>query len=501
MNRVDADRNLLLGILAHQMDFFSRDALFEAMNAWIIRKETPLGALLVERGDLTKSRRDLLEALVDEHVRAHGGDPARSLHALSSVGPVAEDLGKFSDPDIQASVGHLHAPETMDPSGEAPETRAPTSVGEPTSWNGRFRVVRPHASGGLGVVSVALDDELDREVALKEIKERFADDRGSQARFILEAEITGKLEHPGIIPIYGLGHDLSGRPFYAMRFIGGDSLADAIDRYHDPNGPYVDPTKKSLQLRELLGRFLDVCDALAYAHSRGVLHRDLKPGNIMLGPFGETLVVDWGLALLLDRIPEGHESTHLAVKSTKADSASLPTEQGQAVGTAAYMPPEQADGAIEKLGPRSDVYGLGAILYSLLTGNHPIEGTSLEEILRRVHQGQIKPPRQVRPEVPASLEAVCLKALALKPDDRYATPKALAADIKAWLADLPVSARREPFAERARRWAKRNRTAVTAAAACARAPQQSPPPFGPRSPRCRRLERARAPRACLAAQA
>src|SRR4051794_1261109 len=112
MAHVDADRNLLLGILAQQMDFVSRDALFEAMNAWIIRKETPLGALLVERGDLAKSRRELLEALVDEHVRAHGGDPARSLQALSSVGPVADDLGRLPDSDLRASVGHLRIPET-----------------------------------------------------------------------------------------------------------------------------------------------------------------------------------------------------------------------------------------------------------------------------------------------------------------------------------------------------------------------------------------------------
>jgi eukaryotic-like serine/threonine-protein kinase len=470
MPQPDADRNLLLGILAQQMDFVTRDALFAAMNAWIVRKETSLGALLVERGDLAQSRRDLLEALVDEHVRAHCGDPARSLQALSSVGPVAEDLSKLADPDIQASVGHLRTSETVSMSADPEETdpeedRLTESLGQPTSRNGRFRVVRPHARGGLGVVSVALDDELDREVAFKEIKGQYADDDGTRARFVLEAEITGKLEHPGIIPIYSLGHDPIGRPFYAMRFIRGDSLADAINRFHDSNGPYVEPARQSLQLRELLGRFLDVCDAMAYAHSRGVLHRDLKPGNVMLGPFGETLVVDWGLALPLERVPEGHESPQGTVKSTKTESAALPREQGVVIGTLAYMPPEQAEGAIDRLGPRSDVYGLGAILYELLTAKRPIEGTSREQILHRVGHGEIKPPRQVRPEIPAALEAICLKALALKPEDRYATTRALAADVKAWLADEPVSARRQPFAERARRWAKRNRTAVTAAVA------------------------------------
>jgi eukaryotic-like serine/threonine-protein kinase len=458
MPRIDADRNLLFGILAQQMDFVTRDALFAAMNAWIIRKETPLGALLVERGDLASSRRDLLEALVNEHIRAHGGEPARSLQAFCLLGSAADDLGRLPDAEIQASVGHLHLPEAD------PTVTRSFSAGQPTAWNGRFRVVRRHASGGLGVVSVAIDDELDREVAFKEIKDKFADDDGMRARFVLEAEITGKLEHPGIIPVHGLGHDPTGRPFYAMRFIRGDSLAHAINRFHDPDGPFVDPTKRTLQLRELLGRFLDVCNALAYAHSRGVLHRDLKPGNVMLGPFGETLVVDWGLALPLERVPEGHESPQGAVKSTKADSAALPREQGAIIGTPAYMPPEQAEGANDRLGPRSDVYGLGAILYDLLTGKRPVEGTSLEQILHRVGHGEIKPPRQVRPEIPAALEAVCLKALALKPEDRYPTTRALAADVKAWLADEPVSARRDPFAERARRWAKRNRIAVTAAA-------------------------------------
>ena len=168
-----------------------------------------------------------------------------------------------------------------------------------------------------------------------------------------------------------------------------------------------------------------------------MLHRDLKPGNVMLGPFGETLVVDWGLALPLEQggLPEGHESPQGTVKPTKADGVSPGTrEQGTVVGTAAYMPPEQAEGAIDRLGPRSDVYGLGAILYDLLTGKRPVEGTTLEEILHRVGHGEIKRRAQVRREVPADLEAICKKALSLSPADRYPTPRALAADIKAWLA-------------------------------------------------------------------
>ena len=197
----------------------------------------------------------------------------------------------------------------------------------------------------------------------------------------------------------------------------------------------------------------------------GVLHRDLKPGNVMLGPFGETLVVDWGLALPLDRIPEGHESTLGPVKSTKADSASLPREHGQVIGTPPTCRPNRPKGPSTSSAPGATSTAWARSSTTCSRAIIPSRVRALRRSSTHVNSGKIKPPRQVRPEIPAALEAVCLKALALKPEDRYATPRALAADIKAWLADEPVSARPEPLAERARRWAKRNRTAVTAAAA------------------------------------
>src|SRR5262249_8616532 len=155
----------------------------------------------------------------------------------------------------------------------------------------------PHASGGLGQVSVALDRELNREVALKAIRPEHADDPESRARFLLEAEVTGRLEHPGIVPVYGLGCDAVGRPFYAMRFVRGQSLKEAIEQFHEKEGGLERDRKQgSLRLRALLNRFVAVCNVVAYAQSRGVVHRDLKPSNILLGAYGETLVVDWGLA-------------------------------------------------------------------------------------------------------------------------------------------------------------------------------------------------------------
>src|SRR5262249_5557257 len=214
--------------------------------------------------------------------------------------------------------------------------------------------------GSLGDVHVAVDEDLNRQVALKELQDHCADDRNSRLRFLREAEITAALEHPCIVPIYGRGNRPDGRPYYAMRFIKGESLDAAIRRYHDEGGG-------TLAFRELLTRFVAVCQAIAYAHSRGVIHRDLKPGNVMLGPFGETLVVDWGLARHYDQ-PEGHPPSDEALPISPATEA-LATHAGQVVGTPAFMSPEQASGRRD-VGPASDVYSLVGILYAILTG-HP----------------------------------------------------------------------------------------------------------------------------------
>ncbi len=162
-------------------------------------------------------------------------------------------------------------------------------------------------------------------MALKEIQDRYADDRNSRSRFVLEAEITGGLEHPGIVPVYGLGQYADGRPFYAMRFIRGDSLQDAIRRFHEADVAGRDPGERSLSLRQLLGRFVDVCNAIDYAHSRGVLHRDLKPGNVMLGKYGETLVVDWGLAKPLGHI-DGMTEAHEGPLQPSSANDAMPTQ-------------------------------------------------------------------------------------------------------------------------------------------------------------------------------
>src|SRR5260370_15548092 len=224
-----ADRNLLFGILALQMDFIRRDALIAAMHAWVLDKAKPLGEILREQKVLGADEHALLEALVQKQLALPGNEPAKSLAALSSVGSARQELEQIGDPELHASLAHVSA---ASQAAEDPYvTRAPT-VGTPTSAGLRFRILRPHRKGGLGEVFVAHDEELHREAALKEIQTRHADNPASRSRFVLEAEFTGGLEHPGIVPVYGLGQYADRRPFYAMRFINGDSLQDATDRLH-----------------------------------------------------------------------------------------------------------------------------------------------------------------------------------------------------------------------------------------------------------------------------
>ncbi len=327
------------------------------------------------------------------------------------------------------------------------------------TWDQRFRILRRHAEGGLGVVYLAHDEELNREVALKEIRPEYAGRAESRARFLLEAEINGRLEHPGIVPVYSLGSYEDGRPYCAMRLIEGATLKEAIEQFHE--GPTRHSGERSMALRKLLDHFRAVCDALSYAHSRGVLHRDVKPHNIIVGRYGETLLVDWGLAKVTSRPDPASEIPPLRRLGSEESGETMP---GSTLGTPAYMSPEQANGEIDRLGPTTDVYGLGATLYHLLTGRAAFEGGA-KEVLERVRRGEFPRPRSLSSDVPRPLEAICLKAMKPNPEERYAAVTEVADDLERWLADEPVSAYREPLVVRIRRWARRHRTLVVAATA------------------------------------
>ena len=263
-----ADRSLLLGLLALQNGLIDQGQLVAAFQAWTLDKSRSLADHLEARGDLTAAKRALLDALAEVHLEAHGGDVEKSLAAVSAGKSTRESLARIGDPDIEATLGHVASAQRLDATTATPTARAPTPSASATSDGQRFRVLRPHARGGLGAVFVALDAELNREVALKQILDQHADDPVSRQRFLIEAEITGGLEHPGIVPVYGLGTYAGGRPYYAMRFIQGDSLKEAIAAFHADESLKKRPRPPVAgSCAKLLRRFIDVCNAIDYAHS------------------------------------------------------------------------------------------------------------------------------------------------------------------------------------------------------------------------------------------
>jgi serine/threonine-protein kinase len=446
------DRDLLFAGLALKLGFVDADLLQATLKDWKLDRSQGLTGLLVERHALIPRRVPLLDGLTGEYMAEHANDAALALANLQSTLGLPFDLGGYAAPRAELATV-ASSPSTI-PGPAVPDL--PSS--EPMSQPCRFRIIRPHARGALGQVFVAVDQELKREVALKEMQDPYASNAESRARFMTEAEITGQLEHPGIVPVYGLGYHADGRPYYAMRFIRGESLHEAITRYHAGRGGKQGTVERSLALRRLLGQFIAVCNAIAYAHSRGVIHRDIKPSNVMLGPYGETLVVDWGLAKASGQ-PVTQDSVEMPIAPVSHRSG-IATMLGVAVGTPAFMPPEQASGRMNEVGPRSDIYSLGATLYHLLTGELPFTGETVTEIVARVKAGSFLPPRKVNREVPPPLEAVVLKAMAHDPADRYASAHELAQEVERWMADEPVRAHAEPVWAKAMRWMRRNRPLV-----------------------------------------
>ncbi len=307
-----------------------------------------------------------------------------------------------------------------------------------------YAITREIARGGIGRVFEARDLRLGRQVAIKEL---LPQNRDAARRFEREARITSRLQHPAIIHVYEAGVWPGGEPFYAMPLVAGRSLDKVVAE------------KQTLNERlGLLPNVIAVADALAYAHNANVIHRDLKPANVLVGEFGETVVIDWGLAKDLGAQTDPKESLQMRVRATAEETVS-----GGVVGTPAYMPPEQARG--DAVDQRADVYALGALLYKVLCGAAPYEGKSSREVLERVKTAAPVPVQEREPAAPPDLVAIVAKAMARDVRDRYLTASELAQDLKRFETGQLVGAHHYTVGELVRRWLRRHRVAIGIATA------------------------------------
>lgn len=328
--------------------------------------------------------------------------------------------------------------------------------------SGRYVKLRKLGQGAMGDIWEAHDHHLCRRVAIKEPKPDLAQHPEILRRFAEEARVTAGLEHTSIVTVHEYEQQSGDTPFYVMRLVNGQTLGEQIRDYHQPQFERS-AVESSLLWHRLLQSFVAVCDVVAYAHAHQVLHRDLKPGNVLVGEFGETVTLDWGMAR---RMPAGTpapaageatvpERANAAGQANPTPPDELPARTVE--GTPQYMAPEQADGVSDA---RSDVFGLGAILYEILASRPPHDwpdGFPPAEWQRLVREAQFPKPRQLNPRAPKALEAICLKALQREPATRYQRADEMAQDMRRYLAGESVTAWSEPFLVRSWRKLRRSR--------------------------------------------
>ncbi len=297
--------------------------------------------------------------------------------------------------------------------------KGPRTVTRPQVSSARLSDRGEIARGGQGVIRKMFDRRLERYVALKVMDPELAHHPDAMKRFVDEARITGQLDHPNIVPIYDFADGAASTPEFMMKLVEGETLGARLKRLKN---------RPDLDLASLLEIFLKVCDAIAFAHSRGVLHRDLKPSNIMIGEFGQVYVMDWGCAVVM---PAHASKSPAEIKPRK----SVVEEEGTVIGTSAYMAPEQALGKTEEIDERTDVFGLGAVLYQILTGWPPYPGPDDSAAMQQARTGTPRPPHEVAlgRTPPAALSQIAMKALARERADRYPSASALRIEIERFL--------------------------------------------------------------------
>jgi tetratricopeptide (TPR) repeat protein len=370
----DTDRNLLFVVLALQADLIDRERFVRACTLWAACKDQPIAQLLIEQGWLRAEDRADVERLLARKLKQHGGDARASL--AEAAGPAERSvLATLGVTPVERSLADLPAVEGV-------------AAGQALDRAGRNLLFEELGRGGMGIVLRGRDPDLGRDVAVKLLHPDARGRPGLERRFVEEAQIAGQLQHPGIAPVYELGRCGDGLPFFTMKLIKGQTLAEMLAAR--PRRPDTIPLADDLP--RFLGIFEQVCQALAYAHARGVIHRDLKPDNVMVGNFGEVQVMDWGLAKVLpQRQPQEPEATIVSTMIRMARTDLTGPEEGRTgvVGTPPFMAPEQARGEEDSVDERADVFGLGGILCAILTGKPPHGGSGRDEVIRAAATGNL----------------------------------------------------------------------------------------------------------------
>jgi len=299
----------------------------------------------------------------------------------------------------------------------------------------------PLGEGGVGLVLKGYDSNLGRDVAVKIIKPQMCKKRNTLERFVREARTTAQIEHPNIVPVHEMGINSDWGLYFTMKKLIGEDFRKILLKLKVGESEY----QNKYSLSRLLNIFTDVCNGIAYAHSKGVMHRDLKPDNIFIGNFGEVLIIDWGLVRkinLKDAVYKLNNATDEEV-NIDIDASTNPnlTMDGHVSGTPYYMSPEQAKGENNSIDHRSDIYTLGIILYEILTLKLPFEGHDVKSLIKRVVDGKYLPPRKAgsKRKIPIELEAICLKAMSYYPENRYQRVEDLLKDIYNYFDHFPVS--------------------------------------------------------------